>query len=84
MKKVSDLPTIMSKLYRDHNSLSIYLLEDLVLCYLVHPRLDHADIGRPEHRPHRDPLPTSAAQYPDQMLKGLGQKMDSALVDMYG
>jgi hypothetical protein len=51
-------------------------IKDLVLCYLIHPRLDHADIGRPEHRPHRDPLPPSAAQFQDQMLKGLGQKMD--------
>ncbi len=84
MEKVSDLPTIMSKLYRDQNSLSIYLLKDSVLCYLIHPRLDHVYIGRPEHRPHRDPLPPRAAQYPDQMLKGLGKKMDSALVHMYG
>ncbi len=84
MKKVSDLPTIMSKLYRDQNSLSIYLLKDLVLCYLFHPRFDHVYIGRPEHRPYRDPLPPSAAQHQDQMLKGLGQKMDWALVDMYG
>jgi hypothetical protein len=85
MKKVSDLPTIVSKLSYtkteiiflelwkrsliylqlcqnlDQNSLSIYLMKDLVLCYLFHPRLDHVYIGRPEHRPHRDPLPTRAA-----------------------
>jgi hypothetical protein len=84
MEKVSDLPKILSKLYRAQNSLSIYLLKDLVLCYLIHPRLDHVDIGRPEHRPHRDPLPTRAAQYQDLMLKGLSQKMDWALVHRYG
>ncbi len=76
MKKVSDLPSIMSKLYRDQNSVSIYLLKDLVLCYLIHPRLDHVDIGRPEHRPHRDPLPTSAAQYQNQMLKGQDHQIE--------